>query len=683
MKKRGFRLLISIIAIGAIICGTINGAAAVSTIYARLPGGGDSAGAIHVSPNGNDSSATGASNAPYKSINSALETAEPGDTIILADGVYREGINVRIRTPNITIKSADGEWAVIDLTVFDSDHDEDSGVYFDVDSSGGRLQNVEVIGGFYAVCMETKWDWGDPADRGGASDIIIEGCKLHDSRYDVVKVKPNCDNITIRNNEIYNSGQAFAGNEKNGEDNAEGIDIVNGDNVTIQNNYIHDICSNAIYAKGGAIDALIENNRIERAYGGGILVGFDTSPEFFDTAVNPHYYENIRGVVRNNLIIDTGWEGIGIYAASGARIYNNTLVNVANGGQYHSAIYFGLSYQDWEPYAGRPASVDPGIHHNIVSLPSDNVLPIIEIRYANELGGLSALEGNPDMNNNCYYIAGKSASFTDLRPNRQFESGGLSEWQAYIGGDSGSIEADPALDADYMPGNPQCAGMGITSPLLVDGGFMTAPGATTTGAADMSNFRKVNSYAPGMFADVDESEWYGFERQKVIANVYEYGLMQGSGADTFNPSGNMTLAEAIAVAARVRSIYSGASGVFAQSGAWYQVYVSYAIDNGIITAGDFSSYTRAATRAEIAYIFSNALPDNEYAGLNTVNSLPDVNNDTSYRDAIIILYSAGVLSGSDAQGAFNPDGNITRAESAAIISRVILPETRISGNTYG
>ncbi|MCL1912858.1 MAG: right-handed parallel beta-helix repeat-containing protein [Eubacteriaceae bacterium] len=423
--------------------------------------GEDHANGVYVSSNGNDATANGSIDAPYKSINTALAAAQPGDTIILRGGTYREGINVRIRIPNITIRSAKGEWAVIDLTTYDSGADEDSGVYFDVDSSGGKLQSVEVMGGFYAVCMETKWDWGDPADRAGASDIIIEDCVLHDSRYDVVKVKPNCNNVTIRYNEIYKSGRAFDGRPHNGEDNAEGIDNVNGNNMVVHNNYIHDICSNAIYAKGGATDVLIENNRIEVAYGAGIMVGFDTSPKFFNIAVNPQYYENIRGVVRNNLIVDTGWEGIGFYGSKDAQVYNNTLVNVANGGQYHSAIYFGLTYQDWEDYAGRPANVNPNMHHNIVCQPSGIVRPMIEIRYANELGGMSALDGNPVMNNNCYYLASKSALFADYRPDSTFENAGLSAWQSHISGDSGSLEVDPALDADYMPTNPQCDGMGL------------------------------------------------------------------------------------------------------------------------------------------------------------------------------------------------------------------------------
>ena len=417
---------------------------------------------IYVSPSGNDKSASGSVDAPYKSINTALENASPGDTIVLRDGVYREGVNVRVRIPSITITSYPGEWGVIDLTSHERGRDEDSGVYFDVDSSGGRLCNVEVMGGFYAVCFETKWDWGEPKDRAGASDIIIENCILHDSKYDVVKVKPNCNNIIIRDNEIYNSGQAFKANPKNGEDNAEGIDNVNGDGMIVQNNYIHEIRGTGIYAKGGATGVLIENNRVESVYGGGIMVGFDTSPEFFDTDVNPGYYENIEAVVRNNLIINIGWEGIGLYGSKDAEVYNNTLINVASYGQYHSAIYFGLTYQDWESYAGRPANINPNIHHNIVCQPNSFVRPMIEIRYSNDLGGMSALDGNPVMDYNCYFITGKSPFFCDYRPGLVLENANFTSWQSHINGDKNSTIEDPQLNSNLLPMNPKCTGMGCS-----------------------------------------------------------------------------------------------------------------------------------------------------------------------------------------------------------------------------
>ena len=459
MKTHLFTLLI--------LVATFAAHAQITPVYVgpRANNYDDPATGIYVSPDGNDATANGSIGAPYKSINTALATAKSGSTIILRGGTYREGRNVRVREPNITIKSKKGEWAVIDLTTYNPGANEDSGIYFDTYASGGKLQCVEVKGGWYAVCMETQWGWHGDEDDVAASDIIIEDCKLHSSRYDVIKVKPNCNNITIRYNEIYNSGQAFTG-PFYGEDNAEGIDNVQGSNMIVQNNYIHDICSNAIYAKGGATDVLIENNLIERAYGAGIMVGFDTSPDWFDLTVNPGYYENIRGIVRNNLIIDTGWEGIGLYASKDAQVYNNTLVNVSNG-LYHSAIYFGIATQDWDDNAGRPANINPNIHHNIVSQPAGIVHPMIEIRFDNndQLGLLSGLDGKPTMNNNCYYIAGKSATFTDNRPGSLLESAGLAAWKAHISGDNGSLELNPALNADYMPTNAQCTGMGITVPL--------------------------------------------------------------------------------------------------------------------------------------------------------------------------------------------------------------------------
>jgi len=439
---------------------------------------------IYVSPDGNDVGATGSIDRPYKSINTALSNANPGDTIILRSGIYREMQNVRINVPNITIKSRKGEWGIIDLTVYNPGNDQHSGVYYRPDASGCKLQSVEVRGGFYAVCMETTWEWGIQwyPTRYGASDIIIEDCILRDSRNDTVKVKPNCNNITIRYNEIFDSGREHLGSPSFvwGECNAEGIDNVNGHNMVVQNNYIHDICSTAIYAKGGAMDALIENNLIERAYAAGVMVGFDTSPQYFNTDTNPLYYENFRGIVRNNLIIDMGWEGIGLYAAKDAQVYNNTIVNACTYGvsKYHSPIYFGIATQDWSNPTGCPPSINPHIHHNIVSQPSTYNNRMIDIRYSTEVYRdpdvpLAGLSGMPTMHDNCYYVPGRSATFTDNRPGSFLQSASLAAWKAHTNSDNGSFEANPALNANYLPTNPLCTGMGFLgfSTTLVDDVF--------------------------------------------------------------------------------------------------------------------------------------------------------------------------------------------------------------------
>ena len=200
----------------------------------------------------------------------------------------------------------------------------------------------------------------------------------------------------------------------------------------------------------------------------------------------------------------------------------------------------------------------------------------------------------------------------------------------------------------------------------------------------MANFQKSKIYVSKQFTDVDETQWYGYNDTKAIANAFEYGLMVGDSETIFRPTGNISIAEAITMAVRVHSIYmTGQSfAPVPATNPWYQGYVEYAIGNGIINAGDFSDYETEATRAQMAYIFTRALPDFEFAEQNTVYGLPDVNAATPYYNAIMKFYKSGILAGNDTKGTFYPQNKITRYEVAAIISRVIIPATRFNGKTY-
>ena len=202
----------------------------------------------------------------------------------------------------------------------------------------------------------------------------------------------------------------------------------------------------------------------------------------------------------------------------------------------------------------------------------------------------------------------------------------------------------------------------------------------------MDNFEKVNEYTVGMFSDVSEDAWYGYNGGKYIATVYEYGLMVGNSSGTFNPFGSMSIAEAITIATRMHNYYmTGQQLEFVPipGEPWYMGNVWYAVHNGMIALDSFDSFTQAATRAEMAYIFCLALPPAELPPQNTVNALPDVNSETRYYEAIFMLYRAGILEGASGTAAFRPDDNITRAEVAAIVSRMILPTTRFAGKVYG
>lgn len=185
-------------------------------------------------------------------------------------------------------------------------------------------------------------------------------------------------------------------------------------------------------------------------------------------------------------------------------------------------------------------------------------------------------------------------------------------------------------------------------------------------AAGLDNFQKTSTYTPGQFADVPAGSWYAAG----VQSAYELGLMTGTGPNAFNPSGNLSVAETVVLAARLHSTYVGDNAAFTGSGDWYQPYVDYAVENGIIAAGAYSDYTAAATRAQFAAILAAALPDEALPAINSVTSLPDLDASAAYAAAVLKLYNAGILTGSDSAGSFKPESTIQRSEVATIVTRM-------------
>jgi len=184
-------------------------------------------------------------------------------------------------------------------------------------------------------------------------------------------------------------------------------------------------------------------------------------------------------------------------------------------------------------------------------------------------------------------------------------------------------------------------------------------------------------YTPGIFNDINENLWYGANNQAVIKSAYELQIMDGKGGGVFDPGGNVTYAEAIKMAAVVHNIYNGGTGKFVQGNPWYQVYVDYAVESGIISSAEFDNdYNRPATRGAMAGIFARCVPESMLQEINVVSYLPDVSENSSYGAEVFKLYRAGVLTGNDSIGTFNYSSYITRAEASAIICRVVIPSER-------
>lgn len=192
-------------------------------------------------------------------------------------------------------------------------------------------------------------------------------------------------------------------------------------------------------------------------------------------------------------------------------------------------------------------------------------------------------------------------------------------------------------------------------------------------SAGLDNFKKVQTYTDGTFQDVKATDWFC----ENVKSVYELGLMVGNENALFDTQSNMTVSEAMTIAARLHAIYQTGNGTFTQGQPWYQVYADYCQTNGI---ADPSLYNMNApvTRAQFAVIFANALPKEALEAINTVeeNAIPDVKSGESCADAVYQLYRAGILTGNDKNGTFAPDSNIIRVEAAAIVTRMAEPALR-------
>lgn len=403
-----------------------------------------------VSPSGADTPGAGSANNPFRTIQRALDESSAGDEVSIAAGDYPG--DVRIRQPNITLRGSVGTNKPHIVVPNQSESSHEIAVEIDPDADHTRIIGLNIEGGsYYALSCETKWDWGEPNDRSGATGLVIAYNNLHDSGRDAVKIKPNCDDALIANNSIHDTG-------KRDDSNAEGIDNVNGDRMTVLDNHLYDIATTGLYFKGGAADARVERNLIERvgrgtspdSAGAGILVGFDTDTEYFDRVQNPGMYEALRARVVNNIIDGTTMTGIGIYAAADSFIGHNTIRNCCR--DYHAGIAFGITLQSWEPQGLRPPSRNVTVWGNLVGINSARGRDYgSAIRYLNELGGLSAYDGMPTMDYNIYAAATAPAWFSDGRPSSEYDGAGLAGWVTHTGADTHSQARSFTLDGAWAP----------------------------------------------------------------------------------------------------------------------------------------------------------------------------------------------------------------------------------------
>ena len=180
---------------------------------------------------------------------------------------------------------------------------------------------------------------------------------------------------------------------------------------------------------------------------------------------------------------------------------------------------------------------------------------------------------------------------------------------------------------------------------------------------------------PVTFSDVSESFW-GYDE---VGFVAARELFQGVDDELFDPSGTMTRAMLVTVLGRLAGIdpadYDGQSAFSdVDADSWYGPYVAWAAENGVVEGVGDGPFAPDApiTREQMCTMLVRYLDSDQV-------ELPEMTNPPVFTDqdqvsdwavdAVDRFRRSGVVEGSD--GEFQPHDNASRAEVAAIFSRLI------------
>lgn len=197
--------------------------------------------------------------------------------------------------------------------------------------------------------------------------------------------------------------------------------------------------------------------------------------------------------------------------------------------------------------------------------------------------------------------------------------------------------------------------LGLAAPVLAAGGDLFPAVTSMPAFTDVSSDGKAGGV------------WYDYESVKVCV---EAGLMKGSGA-AFNPGGQITIAELAMICARINERLTGMAVPEKEDGEiWYAPAIRVMEELGIDTGADPMA---RATRNDFARLLSAVCGGDTLAPINAITALPDTDSWDVLR-----LYNAGILTGTDKYGTFSPNGSLSRAETAAMLARLVRPSLRKS-----
>lgn len=174
------------------------------------------------------------------------------------------------------------------------------------------------------------------------------------------------------------------------------------------------------------------------------------------------------------------------------------------------------------------------------------------------------------------------------------------------------------------------------------------------------------------YTDVGPAHW----AYEAVNAMSEQSIITGYPNGSFLPDNTITYGEFIKMALIAGT---GEDAGNAASGHWAQNYYSKALEQGYFTEYDIerSMLGEKIARAHMALIISSILGDVEIDDYDEIQKgITDITFKTNYEYDITKSYASGILTGY-ADRTFRPDKTLSRAESAAVIHRLVDESKRI------